>query len=453
MKANTMRRGSVLLMALWLIAVLSVMVISFAYEARQQAGVDIYVKERNRVNRIVESGRMLGEAILLGYKEAPEPEIDGGVPDWEDYFEEDRWVVEKYELKTRHKCEIKNLRLDDEDEEAATLSVKIEWDSAVGGGIDINELTPSDSKYVLRWQTILQDAGIDEEMEVEVTDADRSGKKKHNLANLLIASFTDWVDEDETTSSGPITENEPEEDDGAEKDWYKTRYDEDEIPEKDRRYPPNGRIKKLEELSYIRGFSDFPAVLTGGLLYPDEDESEDNPRLKGIMSRFKTEGGKQIEINDKTRAEDLRTIPGLFPDDPEDQSQVDDCEELITAILAALKVPPEDDDDNTDLTQTWWPYKDVSDLNKRIDDYGCDVQLPDEASEYLTFPSSTSSTGTSGSSGASKKSGSKSESSTYDKFEMTITGHSLGMSYEVKARCIIDNDKVRYIEWQEDPSR
>ena len=44
----TARRGSVLIMALWIIAILAVMVVSFAFEARQQAGIDVYVRERNR---------------------------------------------------------------------------------------------------------------------------------------------------------------------------------------------------------------------------------------------------------------------------------------------------------------------------------------------------------------------------------------------------------------------
>ena len=48
------QRGSALLMALWIIAVLSVMVLSFAFEAHQQTGINVYVRERNRVNRLVE---------------------------------------------------------------------------------------------------------------------------------------------------------------------------------------------------------------------------------------------------------------------------------------------------------------------------------------------------------------------------------------------------------------
>ena len=67
------RRGSVLIMALWIIAILSVMVISFAFEARQQAGIDIYVRERNRVRRLIDSGRVLGAVVLLRYQPHPAP--------------------------------------------------------------------------------------------------------------------------------------------------------------------------------------------------------------------------------------------------------------------------------------------------------------------------------------------------------------------------------------------
>ena len=32
---------------------------------------------------------------------------------------------------------------------------------------------------------------------------------------------------------------------------------------------------------------------------------------------------------------------------------------------------------------------------------------------------------------------------------MTIIGESMGMKYVVKARCIVEDKKVRYIEWSE----
>ena len=49
-------------MALWIIAVLSVMVLSFSFEAHQQTGINVYVRERDRVNRLVEPGRIRVES-------------------------------------------------------------------------------------------------------------------------------------------------------------------------------------------------------------------------------------------------------------------------------------------------------------------------------------------------------------------------------------------------------
>ena len=459
------RRGSVLVMALWIIAVLSVMVVSFAFEARQQAGIDIYVRERNRVRRLIDSGRVLGEVVLLDYQNAKDPEMKSGVPDWKDIFEEDRWCVEKYALKTDHKCTIGPINLegdvetrdaDDEEVEPATVTVELTFESATSK-IDINSLCEDkDKNYAMRWQTILSQSGIFEELEVEVADADRGGHSRHNLMNLLIASWKDWRDEDDTVSKGPLSDSEynPQEDDGAEKTWYEERDEEDEIPVKDRRVPANGPIKKLEELSYIRGFRDFPAVLTGGHLYDGTDladkfekNDENNPVLTGIMNRFKVSGGVKIELNDQTRKEDLSTIPGIFPDDPEDMNAQEDSAELIDAILTALKTKPEDDDD-ADETRTWWPFKDFSDLCERVDDVGCDVTVPEEIKEYIKWPGDASS---GGGTDAKRSSKDKNDKNTDDveKFAMTITGESLGMKYVVRARCVISDKKIQYIEWNE----
>lgn len=446
------RRGSALIMAIWIIAILSVMVVSFAFEARQQAGIDIYVRERNRVNRMVDSGRMIGEVVLLGHQDVSAPEIRSGAPDWKEPFHDDRWVIEKHELKTTDKCKIGPIcleeREEDDDSDIGTITIEITAENATSK-IDINSFCDEkDKNYASRFQTILQQSGIDEELEVEVEDANRSGRSRHNLMNLLIASWKDWRDDDDTVSKGPLTDSDynPREDDGAEKSWYEERDEEDEIPIKDRRVPANGPIKKLEELSYIRGFRDFPAVLTGGLLYPDQEESEDNPRLTGIMNRFKVSGGPKIEINDTTTAEDLSTIPGIFPDDPEDTSACEDRDELIEAILGAVKTMPEEDDD-IDKTRSWWPYKDFSDLCKRVDDYGCNLKIPDDIKEYIEFPGSSG-----GSSVGGDSKGSKKNSEDAKKYCMTITGESLGMKYVVKARCFIDDKKVRYIEWNENES-
>ena len=461
----TARRGSVLVMALWIIAILAVMVVSFAFEARQQAGIDIYVRERNRVSRIIDSGRVLGEAVLLGYKDAPDPDIKGGEPDWNDAFEEDRWVIEKYDLKTDHKCVIGPIRLDEEDpdeadEDAPTITVELKFESATSK-IDINSLTDEKGLEILK--TVLRDSGIDDELEVEIEDADRSGRKKHNLLNLLVASWKDWRDEDDAVSRGPFESGtdynyNPQDDDGAEKSWYEERDEEDEIPVKDRRVPANGPIKKLEELSYIRGFRDFPSVLTGGRLYDgteqddtrgkrgrDEMDELENPQLAGIMDNFKVSGGMKLELNDETREKDLKTILGPMYD-PEDMSATEDLNDLVQAILTALKTMPEDDD-NVDETRTWWPFKNFGDLEKRVDDVGFGEKVPEDLKEYIRWPGESAAS----SSGKSDKD-KKGASEDVEKFSMTITGESLGMKYVVRARCVVEENKVKYIEWSENES-
>ena len=463
----TARRGSVLIMALWIIAILSVMVVSFAFEARQQAGIDVYVRERNRVSRLIESGRVLGEVVLLGHKDAPDPEIKSGAPDWDDAFEDDRWVIEKYNLKTDHKCTIGPIVLDESesdeeggDEDAPTVTVELKFESATSK-IDINTLTDEKGLEILK--TVLRNSGIDDELEVEIEDANRSGKKRHNLMNLLAASWKDWRDEDDTVSRGPFESGSdydynPQEDDGAEKTWYEERDEEDEIPVKDRRVPANGPIKKLEELSYIRGFRDFPSVLTGGRLYDgtaeddrrggkrgkDDKDDEGNPQLSGIMDNFKVSGGMKLELNDETREKDLMII--LSPMyDPDDTSDSQDCADLVQAILTALKTMPEDDDD-IDETRTWWPFKDMSDLEKRVDDVGFGEKVPEDLKEYIRWPGESAASSSSGKSEKNKKGGASED---VEKFSMTITGESLGMKYVVKARCIVEDKKVKYIEWSE----
>jgi len=326
--------------------------------------------------------------------------------------------------------------------------------------IDINSLT--DEKGFEIFKTILRNSGIDDELEVEVEDAGRSGSKRHNLLNLLVASWKDWRDEDDTVSRGPFESDtdynyEPQDDDGAEKSWYEERDEEDEIPVKDRRVPANGPIKKLEELSYIRGFRDFPSVLTGGRLYDgteqdgkrdkrDKDDAS-NPSLTGIMDSFKVSGGMKLELNDETRAKDLKVIFGPLYDS-EDKSDREDLDGLIEAILTALKTMPEDDDD-VDETRTWWPFKDFSDLQKRVDDVGFSETVPEDIKEYIRWPGESAASSSSSTADKDKKSGSTEEA---EKFSMTITGESMGMKYVVKARCVVEDKKVKYIEWSENES-
>ena len=433
-----MKRGSALVMAIWILAVLSVMVVSFAFEARQQAGINVYLRERNRVKRLIEPGRVLGEIVMLGHAEAKEWTEDEKEAEMD---EDDRFYKEKRALKFETRCTIGPILMDEDDEDSGTVTVEIELANSGDGGININELySGGDQQYKLRWQMILRNAGILEDLEVEVKDADGRGTKRHNLMNHLIACWNDWRDDDDNVSRGPLDDQEPEEDDGAESAWYKEYYEEQEkeyrgksrdVAKEDRRLPRNGSIPDVKELAYIRGFKDFPSVLRGGKLYdgtPLEEEfkdkgSEENPQLSGIVGLFGTKGTSKITITPETSIEQLMTIPGIFPEDLDDQEE---NRMLAEAILGTLKVMPEDDD-NVDPNREWWPYKDWNDLVKRVEDFAdTNAKLGNEAKEYIEWQASETS-----------------------EFKMKITAESMGMKHEATCTCYVKDKKVRYTEWRE----
>ena len=420
-------------MALWIIAILAVMVLSFSTEAHFQTGINIYVRERNRVNRLIEAGKAIGEIVITSYESVADWTED---EDEKEMLEEDRWYKFKQDLKEGRPCVIGPVLLDEEDPDSGTVTVEIEVANA--GGFNINRLYQGgESDYLLIWQMVLRASGIDEELEVEVKEADGRSTKRRNLMNLLIASWNDWRDEDTTVSAGPITDSGTQSngDDGAEADFYNELYEEEEkeangkqereAAKENRITPPNASIKDLKELEYVRGFRDFPAVLVGGKLLPDEEESEDNPVLTPVLMRtFGVSGSAKLIINPDTPVETLMLLPGICEEDEDDQSEARD---RAQAIIDALKTKPEHRDD-FDESRTWWPFKDWADLRQRVEDCSSVDDLGEEASKYIEF---------------------KPGSDTV--FTMKITGTSMGMSHTAICECYVKDKDVRYIEWMEDP--
>ena len=405
-----MRRGSALLMALWVIAVLSIMVLSFASEAHLQTGINVYMRERNRVSRLVDAGRILAEVVLSDYANVSEWSED---EDADKLFEDDRWYKEKRDLKSGRPCVIGPILVDEENPESGTVKVEMR----ITRGLNINELTPdSDQNWRLRWEMLLKSHGIPEDYEVEAYDSQHHSRSRFNLINLLIASFADWVDADDNSTSIDG------EDCGAESKWYEEEYDDNNVDDEYKRYPRNGPIPDIKELSYIRGFREFPVVLTGGVLNPEEDP-KDQITVKGIAEMFNTVGSAKVYVNDCTRDE-LMTVPGIF--DEEDEEDFEKSTENIDAILGAKSEEPDYD---VDETQSWWQYKDFQDLQQRVADYGgSNAQVGTEASNYLLF---------------------KPDDTTI--FEITIECESMGMTRSVKAKAYLKDKDVRYVEWEEDP--
>ncbi len=416
-----MRKASALIFALWTIAVLSVMVLSFAYEAKQQTGVNIYVQRRNRVGRLIDAGQILAEIVLTGYKDVADWTED---QDDEEMLEEDAWFREKQQLKSSSKCTIGPVALDEEEPSASLVTVEIETvNSGSKGIININDLCASsegspDSKYNERWWIIFQSHDIPEELDVP-------GEGRINLWNILIASWCDWRDSDDAVTSIDGEEC------GAENEWYEDmekkfkNVDDDTMNELKRR-PRQGPIPDVRELEYVRGFRDYPQVLTGGVINPWEDE-KDQITVRGIMDLFCTEGSSKINVNNCKSIDALITIPGIYAD-PQDDECVEEATEVAQAILDALKERPEDRDVDESLDS--WPFKDWNDLLQRVGNLSegrvSASDIGNEASNYLSFSAEDDSI-----------------------FRIKITGESNGMSRSAEAEAYVKDGKVRYIKWSE----
>lgn len=406
------RRGSALIMALWMIAVLSIMVMSFVYEAHQQSGINVYVRERNRVNRLVDAGQALGEVVLLGYQDAPAWSEDEDIAE---LLEDDRWIREKRALKEQSKCEIGPILLDDAKDRdgnylnPATVKVTLETvNSGETGIINVNELHKGagDSKYMERWWMLFRSHGIPEEL-----DTPKDGTIQ--LWNILVASWDDWRDEDDTVTAIDGDEC------GAESDWYEKFEEDNDIDDEDRKRPRNGRIPDIRELSYLRGWREYPEVLTGGVINPWETRKEDQITVRGLEDILCTEGSVKINVNSCKNIDALVTVPGVY-EDPEDDDCLEEARAVAQMILDGFSIPPEDRDIDQNLGT--WPYKDWHDLTERVDE-----DIGSEASGYFAFSPETTTV-----------------------FKMTITGESMGMKREVVAECYVKDGKVRYVKWRED---
>ena len=132
------RRGSALVFAIWVIAVLSIMVLSFSFEAKQQSGINLYVQQRNRVTHLIDAGKILAEIVLTGYKDVADWTVD---QDNEKMLEDDAWFKEKQDLKSSSKCTIGPVFLDEENPEGSLVTIEIETSNSGSSGIiNINEL-------------------------------------------------------------------------------------------------------------------------------------------------------------------------------------------------------------------------------------------------------------------------------------------------------------------------
>ena len=412
------RKGSALVAVIWLLAVLSILIASYAVDAHLQTRINIYLRERVTVDHLTEAGLAIAEVILTDYQNVSEAASDS---DLEDKLEDDRWYTEKLSLKSQGGKEVTTgaVPVDALNPNGGTVSVTIR---PIESKLNINNLyAGGDQNFGEIWMRILAVSGIPKD-----------------YWDGIVNGWCDWRDTDGTTTSGARSE-----DAGAETDFYADAYQDfvdGRDTEKNKNYKPksrDGEIVDIEELKAIKGFNEYDekpinadAILNGGVLNPDADEKDQIVVTNGISAFFSLYGSGKINVNAVKDPRVLAVIPGIFQGNPDDQ-RADDVEEAMAIaqkIIELRETLPTDGKSplisSSDEENDTGAYKDFNNLQMRLQDVGLDIQ--NDASNYLSFQP--------------------------DKFfEITIIGKSFGIVHKIVAVALVDGDKVRYLRWQEDP--
>lgn len=301
--ARSPRSGSALVLVLIVVAILSTLVGSLAFEARLEAQYARYLTNRDRAAQLAQSGVEIAKMLMSRAGGAAAPE---GMTD-----DEDRW----HDAAERLKLGQSLVGLVEPVGESGYVILDIEPEP---GRLNVNLLTRED------WETILGNAGVPEE-----------------YFDYVVDPVLDWMDDDD--ASNPK---------GAETEDYYSLLD-----------PPyeakNGPFDTVRELLLVKGFPE--ALLAGGVFDPalvrgDTDVkssdlsfnrfTETNDLvIAGIEGMLTTYGDGKVNIQ-SAPYDVLRTLPG-----------VDDI--LARAIMEERDAVDENGDPD--------PFKSADDLFARID--------------------------------------------------------------------------------------
>ena len=408
------RKGSALVAVIWLLAVLSILIASYAVDAHLQTRINIYLRERVAVDHLTDAGLAIAEVILTEYQNVQDVSTE---TDLAQVQEDDRWYNEKRLLKSQGGQEVSTgaIPVDALNADGGTVSVTIR---PIESKFNINTLfAGGDANFSDLWMNILAISGIPKDYWDGIVDG-----------------WCDWRDTDGTMTG----------DDGAESDFYSQAYqdfvDGREV-ERNKNYKPkarDGEIVDLEELKSIKGFNEYKekpinadAILNGGVLNPSDDEADQIVITNGLSKFFSVYGSGKINVNAVKDPIVLAAIPGVFQGDNPENEDPDDIAEAMTNAMQIIELretmptngknPLIASDDDTNDTGA---YKDFSNLQERMQDVGLEIQ--NEASTYFAFQP--------------------------DKFfEITIVGQSFGIVHKIVAIALVQDGKVRYLRWQEDP--
>ncbi len=244
------RRGSALLIALWTIALLALLVMTFTFDIFLETKLTVYSRCRRKAEDLAFSGISVAEMLLDRQRAVTGNET-------EDVTTADKWYAASL-LLSRGSSATVTVPLG---EGAIHLTISPE-----PGKRNVNKLTDED------WEGVLKVGNIPQE-----------------YWPGLIDSFNDWIDPDSLPRA-----------DGAETtDYYGTLTK----PYKAR----NGSVDTVRELLLVKGFGE--ALLSGGVLNPDSP-ADQQISVSGIQDMLTTYGDGLVNVNAADRRV-LMTLPGV----------------------------------------------------------------------------------------------------------------------------------------------
>jgi general secretion pathway protein K len=406
------KKGSALIIAIWTVALLSILVLSFSFDAILEGRIATYVRQRQRVNYLTQSGIAIAEMLLEKQRNVSPTSVATA--------EEDRWKAPALRIK-RGQTAIIDEPLGEGIIHIEIIPEQSRWNinklcnSAQGGGAAASgssgktggssrtqTATQPPGQYDLVWEQIFKTAGVPEEMIPDMIDC-----------------WNDWTDMDSTISGR----------NGAEDEYYKLEEDpktgEPRIPYTAR----NGPIDTIDELRLIKGF--VPAILDGGILNPEEKRPDQQIVVRGIKELFTTYGDGKINVNAAPR-EVLMTIPdmdditaGAIIEEREGRgmggmsrststSATGSKSSTSSKTTTSSKNPTGIGDEEEDFS-----FKSVGDFMSRV------PGIPTSVQQFITVNSSV--------------------------FRLNIEGRSAGISHRIVAIAELNGEKVRYLRWREDP--
>ena len=249
---------------LWVIGLLAMLVASLAFEARIEARMTSYYRNRTKADFLARSGLEIAELVMDKSQGLSGTDVD------EEKAESDEWYMDAKHLSDGGEITIDH-DLSKDGDGKGIIHLKITPEPAL---INVNMLTAKrGDQSDKRWEAIFEVAGIPEEKWAELIDA-----------------FYDWTDRDDDPRA-----------DGAETDDYYATLDK---PYRAR----NGPLDTIGELRLIKGFS--KAIVYGGDLNGDSTFKEDKIHCSGIADMLTTYGDGRINVNAASQRV-LMTLPGV----------------------------------------------------------------------------------------------------------------------------------------------